>query len=218
MIPSEKMSPLDADAELVAQTRRGDGDAFGRIVARYQGLICALAYNATGSLAQSEDLAQEAFVIAWKQLPALREPEKLRSWLCGIVRNLGRRARRGEKFDPVLRAEPLENAGHGCRKDRRFPLRRNRADRPDPGDTASRDCCRSADAALSQSSHRRTGRGGSEADREPPRESWRLHSLRGWSDEQTRQVPSGDAGASGANGPRTPQGVPIGVGGYQVDR
>ena len=50
MIPSEEMSPLDADAELVAQTRRGDGDAFGRIVARYQALICALAYNATGSL------------------------------------------------------------------------------------------------------------------------------------------------------------------------
>ena len=110
MIPSDEMSPLDADAELVAQTRRGDGDAFGRIVARYQALICALAYNATGSLAQSEDLAQEAFVIAWKQLPALREPEKLRSWLCGIVRNLGRRARRGEKFEPVLRAEPLETA------------------------------------------------------------------------------------------------------------
>ena len=110
MIPSEEMSPLDADAELVAQTRRGDGDAFGRIVARYQALICALAYNATGSLAQSEDLAQEAFVVAWKQLPALREPEKLRSWLCGIVRNLGRRARRGEKFEPVLRAEPLETA------------------------------------------------------------------------------------------------------------
>lgn len=111
MIPSEEMSPLEhADAELVAQTRRGDADAFGRIVARYQALICALAYNATGSLAQSEDLAQEAFVVAWKQLPALREPEKLRSWLCGIVRNLGRRARRGEKFEPVLRAEPLETA------------------------------------------------------------------------------------------------------------
>jgi RNA polymerase sigma factor (sigma-70 family) len=110
MIPFEEMSPLDADAELVARTRRGDGDAFGRIVSRYQALVCALAYNATGSLAQSEDLAQEAFVVAWKQLPALREPEKLRSWLCGIVRNLGRRARRGEKFEPVLRAEPLETA------------------------------------------------------------------------------------------------------------
>src|SRR5580698_3622111 len=89
MVPPEDMLTMEnADQELVAQARRGDRDAFGRIVTRYQALICALAYNATGSLAQSEDLAQEAFVVAWKQLPALHEPEKLRSWLCGIVRNL----------------------------------------------------------------------------------------------------------------------------------
>ena len=109
MMPSVKtLPPEQADAELVAQARRGDRDAFGRIVSRYQALVCALAYNATGSLAQSEDLAQESFVVAWKQLPALCEPEKLRSWLCGIVRNLGREARRDEKFEPVLRAEALE--------------------------------------------------------------------------------------------------------------
>jgi RNA polymerase sigma factor (sigma-70 family) len=111
MLPSEKMPPLEyADAELVAQVRRGGRDAFGRIVARYQALICALAYNATGSLAQSEDLAQEAFVVAWKQLPVLRDPEKLRSWLCGIVRNLGRRVRRGRKYEPMHQAEQLETA------------------------------------------------------------------------------------------------------------
>jgi len=112
MMPPEEMSPLEpADEELIAGARRGDRDAFGRIVGRYQALICALAYNATGHLAQSEDLAQEAFVVAWKQLPALREPEKLRSWLCGIVRNLARRARRDGEHEPVHRAEPLESAG-----------------------------------------------------------------------------------------------------------
>ncbi|MGH7995044.1 MAG: RNA polymerase sigma factor [Opitutaceae bacterium] len=68
-----------ADAELVVQARGRDHRAFGQIVARYQGLICALAYNSTGSVALSQDLAQEAFVIAWQQLPGLREPENLRS-------------------------------------------------------------------------------------------------------------------------------------------
>ena len=63
-------------------------DAFGQIVARYQNLVCSLAYSATGSLNQSEDLAQETFLAAWKQLASLREPQKLRSWLCGIARNL----------------------------------------------------------------------------------------------------------------------------------
>ena len=70
------------DSELVTQTLTGNHDAFSWIVARYQSLLCSLAYSATGSLSQSEDLAQETFVIAWKQLADLREPEKLRSWLC----------------------------------------------------------------------------------------------------------------------------------------
>lgn len=69
------------DAELVNASLTGNRDAFGQIVARYQSLVCSLAYTATGSLSQSEDLAQETFVTAWRQLRDLREPEKLRSWL-----------------------------------------------------------------------------------------------------------------------------------------
>jgi RNA polymerase sigma factor (sigma-70 family) len=98
------------DAELVAQSLRGSRDAFGQIVARYQTLICSLAYSATGSLTQSEDLSQETFVAAWKQLAELREPGKLRAWLCGIVRNLTRRTLRGQEREPAHAAEPLDVA------------------------------------------------------------------------------------------------------------
>jgi RNA polymerase sigma factor (sigma-70 family) len=99
-----------SDAELVAQSREGSREAFGRIVARYQSLVCALAYSATGSLSQSEDLAQETFVAAWKQLAALREPEKLRAWLCSIARNLIRNSLRRLGREPVHGAESLEAA------------------------------------------------------------------------------------------------------------
>ncbi len=61
------------DAELVGGTLAGNRDAFGQIVSRYQSLICSLAYSATGSLGQSEDLAQETFITAWKHLGHLRE-------------------------------------------------------------------------------------------------------------------------------------------------
>jgi len=98
------------DAELVAQSLRGSRDAFGQIVARYQTLICSLAYSATGSLTQSEDLSQETFVTAWKQLAELREPGRLRAWLCGIVRNLTRRTLRGQEREPAHAAEPLDIA------------------------------------------------------------------------------------------------------------
>lgn len=100
----------NTDAELVTKSLAGNRTAFGHIVERYQTLICSLAYSATGSLTQSEDLSQETFVAAWKQLPELREPGKLRSWLCGIVRNLTRRTLRGQVHEPAHAAEQLDSA------------------------------------------------------------------------------------------------------------
>src|SRR3954452_5554604 len=106
------MTPMktadSSDSELVNQSLAGNRDAFGWIVARYQSLLCSLAYSATGSLSQSEDLAQETFVTAWKQLADLREPEKLRSWLCRISRNLTYDALRKRGREPVYNAELLE--------------------------------------------------------------------------------------------------------------
>ncbi len=101
---------LLTDAELVAACLGGDREAFGWIVERYQRLLCSLAYSATGSLSESEDLAQEAFVDAWRQLGTLREPEKLRSWLCGILRYKVGRLRRSDGREPVRQAEALEAA------------------------------------------------------------------------------------------------------------
>jgi RNA polymerase sigma factor (sigma-70 family) len=96
------------DAKLVAQALAGSRDAFGGIVSRYQALICSVAFSATGSLSQSEDLAQETFLRAWKNLGALREPRSLRPWLCGIARNLVSNSRRTERLEPTAVAEPLE--------------------------------------------------------------------------------------------------------------
>jgi len=98
------------DAALVTESLAGDRDAFGRIVAHHQSLICSLAYSATGSLTRSEDLAQETFVTAWKHLPELREPAKLRAWLCGIARNLIGKTLRRDSREPVHAAGPLEEA------------------------------------------------------------------------------------------------------------
>jgi RNA polymerase sigma factor (sigma-70 family) len=71
-------------------------------------LICSLAYNALGNLGQSEDVAQETFLTAWKQLQQLREPAKLRAWLCGIVRHLVLRKRDREEHEPAGNAETLD--------------------------------------------------------------------------------------------------------------
>ena len=105
------MKPVasDGDAELVSASLEGDREAYARIVMRYQSLVCSLAYSATGSVTQSEDLAQETFLEAWKNLASLREPQKLRFWLCGIARNRIHLVVRSERREPSHQAEPLES-------------------------------------------------------------------------------------------------------------
>ncbi|MGP8021991.1 MAG: RNA polymerase sigma factor [Limisphaerales bacterium] len=110
MMTTKAMSlAIPTDADLVGETLSGNRDAFGRIVTRYQSLVCSLAYSATGSFGQSEDLAQETFITAWKHLSHLRERDKLRAWLCGIARNRINGFLRREGREPVRDAEPLEN-------------------------------------------------------------------------------------------------------------
>lgn len=89
------------DAELVGRCRAGDCQAFGLIVRRYQSLVCALAYAACGDFARSEDVAQEVFLRAWKQIAALRDPERVREWLCGIARRAGVDAYRRRRREPA---------------------------------------------------------------------------------------------------------------------
>lgn len=99
---------LTSDASLVELSLAGDRDAFGRIVARYQSSICALAYSACGNVARSEDLAQEVFLAAWRELGTLREPGRFKAWLYGIARNLIHNAFRQHTRNPVTSADWLD--------------------------------------------------------------------------------------------------------------
>jgi len=87
----------ESDDALWREAREGDREAFGRIVERHQSLVCAVAYSACGNLSRSEDVAQETFLAAWRSLGELREPGRLRGWLCGIARNLAANAWRRER-------------------------------------------------------------------------------------------------------------------------
>jgi RNA polymerase sigma factor (sigma-70 family) len=108
MVRIEAMQRVDInDAELVAKSLEGNRDAFGLIVERYQTLISSLAYCATGNVSRSQDIAQETFVTAWRQLADLREPAKLRSWLCSIARSFISKEFRRQGREPDHAAESL---------------------------------------------------------------------------------------------------------------
>ena len=91
-----------SDAELVEASRRGEREAFGTLVSRYQDVVCAVSFSSTGNWALSQDVAQDTFIAAWNQLGQLRETGRLRSWLCGIARNLARKARRRTDREAVV--------------------------------------------------------------------------------------------------------------------
>lgn len=95
---------MRSDAELWLDAARGDDDSFGLLVERYRTLIRSLAYRRTGDPATAEDLAQETFLAAWRQLGDLRQPHKLRAWLCGITRLLSLHA--GPRPIPLSEADP----------------------------------------------------------------------------------------------------------------
>jgi RNA polymerase sigma factor (sigma-70 family) len=100
------------DAELLEASKRGEHAAFGTIVERYQDVVCAVSYSRTRDQALSEDVAQETFLAAWRQLDQLREPGRLRSWLCGIASNLANKARKRLARETPLSAEQLAPVAH----------------------------------------------------------------------------------------------------------
>ncbi len=95
------MSDSDAEKAWVSQSRNGDPAAFEALIRAHQRMIHALAYRMTGSLADAEDLAQETFIRAYRQLDSYRGTAKFSSWLYRIAVNIclnwrQREARRGQ--------------------------------------------------------------------------------------------------------------------------
>jgi len=69
------------DAELVRRTRAGDKEAYGELVASYQGHVYGLAYSMVNNWANAQDIAQEVFIRAYCNLDQLREPTRFAAWL-----------------------------------------------------------------------------------------------------------------------------------------
>src|ERR1700733_6843682 len=83
--------------DLVKRARRGDDAAFRLIFDRYGRPIVSFIYDMVGKRELAEELAQEAFVRAYKNLGSLRDESKLSTWLFGIAKNVAREALRSRK-------------------------------------------------------------------------------------------------------------------------
>ena len=75
------------DAGLLEAAAAGSHAAFAEIVERHFQPVYRLVWRMTGGAADSEDVAQEAFVKLWKNPSQLREGAALRGWLMRVASN-----------------------------------------------------------------------------------------------------------------------------------
>ncbi|MBK1855652.1 sigma-70 family RNA polymerase sigma factor [Verrucomicrobiaceae bacterium 5K15] len=76
------------DAELVRKAQSGDTRAFDQLVSKHRGKIYAMILNMVKNDADAWDLAQEAFIKAWRALPKFEGKARFSTWLFRISHNV----------------------------------------------------------------------------------------------------------------------------------
>ena len=98
------------EEQCVAHARGGDASAFEELVRTYEAPVYRLALRMCGGRAEdAQEVAQEAFLAAWRGLPRFRGQCRFSSWLYKLTANAAVDHLRREKRRPA--AVPLENAG-----------------------------------------------------------------------------------------------------------
>jgi RNA polymerase sigma-70 factor (TIGR02960 family) len=105
-------------ADLMAQARAGDGQAFAELMAPYLRELQLHCYRILGSTQDAEDALQEALLSAWRGLGGFEEQASLRNWLYRVTTNrcldtLRALRRRPPVESPVLGIEPPEPTRRG---------------------------------------------------------------------------------------------------------
>ena len=90
---------MNSASDLIARTRAGDREAFQLIFERYSRPVISFIYDMVSERELAEELMQETFVRAYRNLAALREDARLSTWLFGIAKNVARESLRTRHRD-----------------------------------------------------------------------------------------------------------------------
>jgi RNA polymerase sigma-70 factor, ECF subfamily len=107
------------DADVLTRAKRGDRGAFGALVRKYQRRVYATALHITGNHQDAADVAQDAFIRAYKGLARFDERSDLFTWLYRITVNTALNHLRSRKrVDNLARAGATEVAAEGGRPEK----------------------------------------------------------------------------------------------------
>ncbi len=100
------------DRDLVEQAQRGDREAFA-ILARTRGdRLMSIAQRILRDIGRAEDAVQQTLVIAWRELPDLRDPDRFDAWIQRLLVNACyAEARRSKAWNAHVRILPTEMQG-----------------------------------------------------------------------------------------------------------
>ena len=97
------------DRDLVEAARRGDREAYADLIRARGDRLFAVAQRILRDVDRTEDAVQDALVIAWRDLPGLRDPDRFDAWLHRlVVRSCVHEAMRERRFVANLRVLPLD--------------------------------------------------------------------------------------------------------------
>jgi RNA polymerase sigma-70 factor (ECF subfamily) len=97
------------DRDLVERAQRGDREAFGILARMRADRLYAIAHRILREVDRAEDAMQQALVIAWRELPSLRDPDRFDAWLQRLLVNACyAEARQRREWSVKLRVLPVD--------------------------------------------------------------------------------------------------------------
>lgn len=97
-----ELAERDADRALVERTLSGDLEGFGELHRRYYRKVLGVVHSILRDRILAEDLVQEAYLSALRELRRLREPDRFYPWLCRIAVNRAIEEKRRSQRRAVL--------------------------------------------------------------------------------------------------------------------
>ena len=100
---------MESSDDLIARVQSGDREAFGLIFEHHSRFIYKFIYAMLGEQSLAEELTQETFLGAYKGIHGLRGEAQLKTWLCGIAKNVVYKSLRSNRKEGMKSGDEIES-------------------------------------------------------------------------------------------------------------